>query len=366
MPSTCFTVARSNLRDTRFDNADAPPLQVGEVRLRITSFALTANNITYAAFGEAMRYWDFFPCSDASRGCIPVWGFGDVSASRAEGIREGERFYGYLPMANEVTLAPTRVNDAGFTDGAPHRQGLAAVYNHYTRCSSDPGYQPDQEAQIALLRPLFTTAFLIDDFLADADFFGASTVMLSSASSKTAWATAFCLAQRRALGTLPRVVGLTSSRNLDYTRGLGLYDEVLAYDEVRGLPTSGKAVYVDYSGSADLRSDVHHHFADQLSHSCAVGGTHWETLGSGSGLPGPRPTLFFAPAQIKKRIAEWGQAGFAERLAATWRAFMKPVNDPAAPWLRVVDGQGPDAIRSAYLAQLDGQVPAVEGQMLAL
>ena len=366
MPTSLFTVARADLRNARFESKDTPALQPGEVRLKVDSFALTANNITYAAFGEAMRYWDFFPCEDSSRGCIPVWGFGEVLASRVDGITEGERFYGFLPMANQVTLRPVKVNEAGFMDGSSHREGLAAVYNHYTRCSTDPGYRADQEAQLALLRPLFTTAFLIDDFLGEAAFFGADAVVMSSASSKTAWATAFCMSQRRLTGHSPRLVGLTSASNLAYTTGLGLYDQVCTYDQVGLLPAEQATVYVDYSGSTTLRSAVHHHFADQLRHSCAVGGTHWETLGAGSGLPGPRPTLFFAPAQVKKRMAEWGPAGLAQRLAASWQAFMLPVNDPVAPWLSVVRGQGPDAVMKAYLDQLDGRVPAVEGLVLSL
>ena len=44
-----------------------------------------------------------------------------------------------------------------------------------------------------LLRPLFMTAFLLDDLIADNDCFGARTVVLSSASSKTALSLAFLL-----------------------------------------------------------------------------------------------------------------------------------------------------------------------------
>ena len=46
---------------------------------------------------------------------------------------------------------------------------------------------------------------------------------------------------------------------------------------------------------------------DRLAYSCSVGGTHWDALGGGKGLPGPRPVLFFAPAQTKKRVARVGR-----------------------------------------------------------
>jgi hypothetical protein len=50
-----------------------------------------------------------------------------------------------------------------------------------------------------LLQPLFGTAFLLEDQLAEADFDGAETIVISSASSKTALATAFLLRRRSTL-----------------------------------------------------------------------------------------------------------------------------------------------------------------------
>ena len=41
----------------------------------IDAFALTANNVTYAAFGgPPMNYWHFFPADDPAYGRVPVWG----------------------------------------------------------------------------------------------------------------------------------------------------------------------------------------------------------------------------------------------------------------------------------------------------
>ncbi len=364
--TTTFVVERQNLSQTRWVRSDPAPLADGELRLAIDSFALTANNITYAAFGDAMNYWGFFPTGDAATGCIPVWGFADVTESRCEGVAIGERFYGYFPIADEVVLQPTRVNAAGFSDGAAHRRELHAVYNHYLRCSADPGYDAAREAEQALLRPLFFTSFLIDDFLGDNGFFGARTVILSSASSKTAYGTAFCLAQRRGAADAMRIVGLTSPGNLAFTRSLGCYDEVLGYGNVATLPADQPAVYVDFSGSVALRAAVHGHLQSNLMYSCSVGGTHWSDLGGGKGLPGPRPTLFFAPAQINKRNADWGAAGLQQRLAAAWGAFMRPVTDAHQPWLRVVRGHGAAAIESVYAALLGGSVNPAEGHVLSI
>ena len=371
-----FTVLKSDLHRTVFevDTAASAPLAEGHIRLRIASFALTSNNITYAAFGDAMKYWNFFPTSDATKGCIPVWGFADVVESRMEAVALGERIYGYFPMATHAVLQPSRLSASSFVDAAEHRRELHPVYNQYTRCAADPGYALAHEAHIALLRPLFMTSFLIDDFLSDNSFFGAEAVLLSSASSKTAYGTAFCLSQRRGTASAVKVIGLTSAANADFTRGLGCYDEVTTYDQVATLPAAVPTAYVDMSGSAGVRSDVHRHFNTALVHSCAVGGTHWDALAAknlneksdaAKQLPGARPTLFFAPAQIKKRAADWGAAGLNQRTGEAWTSFMKHVADPTAPWLTVVNGEGVAAVEAVYRELLSGRTQPQQGHMLS-
>jgi len=361
-----FIVGRTDLRRTQWQETPAGALAEGAVRLRIDRFALTSNNITYGAFGEGMSYWSFFPTGDPSTGCIPVWGFATVSETRCEGVAVGERFYGYYPIADEVVLHPVAIDAVRLFDGAPHRRELHSIYNQYLRCSGDPLYRPGDEDVLALYRPLFTTSFLIDDFLADNAFFGAREVLVSSASSKTAYGLGFCLAARRGTESTIASIGLTSPGNVEFTTGLGCYDEVLAYANVARLAADVPAVYVDMSGNAALRATIHGHWDDRLAYSCSVGGTHWEDLGSGKGLAGPRPVLFFAPSQAKKRTAEWGPAGFEDRLATAWTAFLARVRDPMRPWLRVVAGQGRLAVESTYSALLEGTVPANEGRILAV
>jgi hypothetical protein len=355
-------LARKNdWRALQLEEAPLAAPQPGEVLLRIERFAFTANNVTYAAFGDAMHYWQFFPAPEGW-GCIPVWGFATVAQSRCDGVAEGERFYGYLPMATHVLLAPERIDEEGFSDGTAHRRGLPAVYNRYLRCSADALYRAGHEPQQMLLRPLFTTSFLIDDFLAAQGFFGARCVLLSSASSKTAYGTAFCLSQRAGLD----IVGLTSEVHREFVRSLGVYHGALSYDRIGALDAAHPAVYVDFSGSGPVRSAIHAHYRDRLAYSCAVGGTHWRTLGGASGLPGPKPVLFFAPAQIKQRTAEWGAGGLQQRIAAAWHAFMQRVTDPARPWLEVTEAHGPEAARTAVLQLIDGVASPRQGHVLSL
>lgn len=369
MSNASFIVQRNDLRQTRIaeDPAATLPLADGEVRMRIDLFALTSNNVTYGAFGDSMHYWDFFPCDVEGYGRIPVWGFAEVVNSRAEGVPVGQRCYGYYPMSSHVVLRPADVGNAGFVDATPHRQALHPLYNRYLRCDNDRLYRPEHEAQIALLRPLFSTSFLIDDFLADNGFFGAGTVVIASASSKTAYGTAFCLAARRGTPDAPQVIGLTSRGNLAFTQSLGCYDAVVAYEDMeQRLPADTAAVYVDMSGDAALRARVHAHWGERLAYSCSVGGTHWDTLGGAKGLPGPRPVMFFAPDQAKKRSAEWGGAELGKRIAAAWGGFMQRVNDERSPWLEVVRGRGPQAVEAVYRALIEGRSDPREGHVLTL
>jgi hypothetical protein len=129
---TRFHIARHDLQRTQFgpdpDGPSSRALAAGEARLRVEQFALTANNLTYAAFGEAMKYWQFFPAADPAWGCLPVWGFATVCESRVEGLEPGRRLYGCLPAGTHLVVQPLRVSASGFQDISPHRQDLAAVY----------------------------------------------------------------------------------------------------------------------------------------------------------------------------------------------------------------------------------------------
>jgi hypothetical protein len=361
MNTTAFCVRKDQLASTRLAQTQDQALADGEVRLRIEQFALTSNNITYAAFGDAMAYWQFFPAPEPGWGIVPVWGFATVLQSRHAGVTEGERFYGYLPMASSVLLTPQQATPSGFYDGAAHRQALHAVYNQYLRCDTDPLYRADTEAQQALLRPLFTTSWLIDDFLQDNGFFQARTLLLSSASSKTAYGTAYALAQRQGI----EVVGLTSAANQAFCASLGCYSRVLTYDELDQVDAQAACVYVDFAGNAALRKAIHTRFAN-LAYSCSVGGTHVGELGGAKDLPGPRATLFFAPAQVKKRRADWGAQEFAERIAQAWHAFAAQVSDPAQPWIEPQWHRGPQAVGKAYALVLSGRLPPRLGLMLSL
>jgi hypothetical protein len=360
-PALDFIVRRDDIRQCEFTPAPRPDeieLESGQVLLGIEKFAFTSNNVTYAAFGEAMNYWAFFPAPEGW-GRVPVWGFAHVVRSDHSDVPEGERIFGYLPMSTHLAVRPDRVTDGGFVDITPHRSALPGAYQQYTRVA-DPGDDARYEDHQAILQPLFMTSFLIEDFLADSELFGAQAVVIASASSKTALGVAFLLSKNRPSEC--EVIGLTSPGNVSFCERVGYYDSVLAYGEVASLPQEKATVLVDMAGDGKLLYAVHDHLGDSLKHSCIVGATHWEDREAPGDLPGPPPQFFFAPTQLAKRREEWGAEGFAGRYGDARAAFLPATNE----WLRIVHHQGPEAVKEVYLGMLNGEVDPQIGHILSL
>ncbi len=354
---TDFLVKRDDLRECRVAEGGAPEIEAGQALLRVDTFGLTANNVTYAVFGEAMSYWDFFPAADGW-GRLPMWGFAEVERSEAEGVEAGTRLYGYLPSSSHLVVTPSSVGKGGFVDGSPHRAALPSAYHRYLATAADPFYRADTEAMQMLLRPLFFTSFLIDDQIADEALSARGPILVSSASSKTAIAAAFLLAQREEV----ELIGLTSPGNAGFVEGLGIYDRTVTYDAIESLDP-GPATFVDVAGDGGVRLAVHSHYGDQLVYSMAVGMTHWEEMQAGGGeLPGPTPTFFFAPDRVTKRSEDWGPAEMEKRVADAWHPFCEWV----AAWLEPIPGEGFDAVRGAYLDVLEGRVEPARAHVLTL
>jgi hypothetical protein len=357
-------VVRSALDRVRTHEGPTVALADGEARLRVDAFALTANNISYAAFGDALRYWEFFPPAPPDEGDegtlwgrIPVWGFAEVVESTTTDAAVGDRVYGYLPMASELVVAPGRSDEAGFVDTVAHRAPMAGAYNRYGRVVVDPVYRADREDHQMVLYPLYVTSYLVADVIADHDRFGAEQVVLSSASAKTAIGTAFEL---HAAGV--RVVGLTSAGNVSFVDGLAVYDEVVTYDAVARLDHA-PSVFVDIAGNADVRYAVHDRLGAQLMRSMTVGGTHWDHQPEvHADLPGPPPEFFFAPAQITKRNADWGREVLAARMGEAWARYA----DWADGWVEFRHSVGPDAVIAVYRELLEGRTDPRVGHVCSL
>jgi len=356
-----FIVARDDLTlSETIETALPDPEHLPEDALLmvIDRFAFTANNITYAILGDQLQYWQLFP-APAGFGTIPVWGFGEVIASRHPDVRSGERLFGYWPMATHLVIEATDVSKRGLRDGTAHRQGVAPVYNAYTRIGDDAAFAGREGDYQALLRPLFMLSFLVDDFLAGQNFFGARAVLLTSASSKTAFGLAHLLQMR---GAPVRVIGLTSPGNAGFVRSLGCYHDVVSYDDIGTLAAETPVALVDMAGNSAVRNQLHRHLGEALVYSGRVGLTHQDAAGDAPDLPGARPEWFFAPDHIRRRAGEWGRGGLETRFGAAWSTLV-----PRLPaWIEVVTRHGESAVQDVYRDTLQGRVDPHRAYMLSL
>lgn len=355
MTATQVHVRRDDLSKVDLVEVPQAPLAEGAVRLEIESFSVTANNVTYAVVGEMVGYWNFFPAPEGW-GIVPMWGHAKVVESNCPDVGVGERVYGYLPMATHLDVVPGNVSAHGFVDMTAYRQPLPPIYNQYARLAADPEHDPAREGERMIYGPLFKTGFLIDYFMNANDWFGAGRVVLTSASSKTAMGLASVAKQNS-----PDIsrVGLTSAGNVAFVQSTGLYDEVLAYGDVGSL-AQAPSVSVDFAGNPNLLRSIHETLGENLKYSCLVGVTHVVERAGGmgaDGVPGPTPTLFFAPDHAVALFKELGPQEASKRMAAAWVGFL----DAVAGTISIERSTGLEAARAAYLETLAGQVDPSRG-----
>jgi hypothetical protein len=354
------------------DRAEVVPLAPavlgeGQIEVAVTSYAMTANNVTYAVFGKPMGlfgndqgYWDFFSLPTGP-GTLPIWGFATVTQSRADGVAVGDEFYGYFPMASHAVLTVGKAAAHGFTDVTPQRTTLPPIYNGYQRLAALGDYRAQDRDMWPLFRPLFLTGWLIADQLEDEGDYGARQILVASASSKTAVGLGF--AYRQQARARAEMIGLTSAANVAELARRGLYDAVIAYDDIAMLDPATPSVLIDMAGNDAVTAAVHGHFVSALAASIIVGKSHWDAAAEAASatLPGPARQGFFAPARSQKRASDWGPAAFQQRLAAAWLAFM----DMAPSLTTPEHSRGSEGALAAYRTMLAGKVPTDRGLLVA-
>ena len=361
MPQTLL-VNRRDFSDVALVNINEAELQDGFIRVKIGPWALTANNITYMVTGDMIGYWDFFEPKHydidmSGFGRMPVWGYAEVTQSKCADVPAGTLIYGFFPVAQTLDMKPVKLSSLGFQDGKDHRTELHPVYNGYTFVDKDPSFAAYRELQ-PVLRPLFTTSFLIDDFLADENFFGAEQVLLLSASSKTAMGTAYCLKQRGGI----KVTGLTSEGNKGFTSETSFYDEVFTYDTITDMNPDVKTVIVDMAGNGSVMGTLYEHFEENIIYNCMVGKSHWQGAPPVTPKLGAPAKMFFAPDRVKLRMNDWGREGFTKNLAARWLPFC----DNAKNWLDIERSGKVTELLKVYKDFLDGKASPSKGYMFEI
>lgn len=337
---TKFLVRQDNINETKFAKSEMPTPAEGQVLLKVDFFSFTANNITYAVIGKQFGYWQFFPEKESGWGVVPVWGFADVVSSNNPDIAEGERIYGYWPMASHVLLEPGNVQEARFTDKAAHRQELPKIYNEYVRLKADPYYDPNLEEMRALWFPLAGTAFGLYDWLRETSFQEAETVLLVSASSKTALGLARLLKKHADKDTVRNIVALTATRNQKSVEKMGYYNQIITYDDITALDSTRPTVIVDFSGNGEVLSKLHRRLGQNMRHTAIVGASHWDEARKGDGYIEARSRLFFMPAYAAQRLTETKGAFGHELYAAS-----KEMAEEASAWMK--------PLRASTMAEID-------------
>ena len=337
-------------------------LDDGDVLLKIDSFAYTANNITYAVAADMVGYWQFFPPGGDNKarwGVIPVWGFAQVVASRAEGIPVGDRLFGYLPPARHVKMTPVGISDRRFIDGAAHRAALPRGYNIYQRVLNETHYDPAFDRERMLFYPLLVTSFCLWNALKEANWHGAEQIIILSASSKTSIGLGYALQED---ADAPKVIGITSDRNMDRIKKIGIYDQCLSYDAISGIDAEIPTVIVDMSGNTRVLAALHSHLGDHMKFTHNVGFTHWTSAKPQEGIIKERSAFFFAPDHIKNLMQEWGPNRFEQETSA----FLMTTASKAKSWLKFKQVNGLEELAAIHPAVCQGTIPSDEALIVVL
>jgi hypothetical protein len=243
------------------------------------------------------------------------------------------------------------------------------------------------------LRPLWTTSFLLQDYLTHHSFFNADAVVISSATSKTS----FCLAHLLTRLPLPpssattqatsdkaiKVIGLTSARNLQFAKSLGVYTDLVLYEDVTSLnkitnDSKMKMVYVDIAGDSKLLKSLMNIFGEETyMHGCLVGMSHQNqpsltTPSTPSQIPQQqlqqpkwtveRNQMFFAPAWAKQRVKDLGPREYSKRMQKGWMLLLQD----APKWVHFKQVRGKHEFEGEYRRLFDGKVGAEEGLIASL
>ena len=357
-----FTVKVDELQKTQFlAKTYSDELSSNQVLLEIDQFSFTSNNITYGVVGEKMNYWKFFP-AQSDYGIIPAWGFANVVISNHPDVQVGQRFYGYYPMSTHLLVTTNQVSNKGFVDNAEHRQALPPIYNFYTNTAQDPSFSTETEQLISIFRPLFVTSFLIDDYLAEQNFYKASQILITSASSKTAQALACLLAHRKEENTLNwNLVGLTSKKNVEFVKQLGWYDQTISYDSMAQLNANEKFTVIDFAGNHSTQLELQTLLKENLVYNCLVGLVDWQNLEGESPLP-KKGEFFFAPTQAEKRQKECGLSGCQQKVGVAWQQFMDAVQSK----ISIKEHIGAQGLEQLYSDMLNGKIDPKRGNIVNL
>ena len=285
-----------------------------------------------------------------------------------------DHIYQQVRSTNNILHRPFFFKKKLFTDRRP--------YNQIIRCSADPQYTPTSigEDLTMLYRPLFWTSYWCEDWIHSSNYrSGVSHILISSASSKTAFCLAYLIGKRIRRGEINKdtiIIGLTSKGNVDFTKRLELYHEVLDYDSFTSAHYlqgghDNRWLYVDVAGNAKLNKRIHSHFASpytgKLAANITLGLTNLQPSTANNTTPEnlgtnpfnmspkdatntstsafwPREEFFFMPEWLDIRRHQIPILEIFRRQNQAWKELM----EDCIGWVELKRVYGADEVEKAY------------------
>ena len=287
-----------------------------------------------------------------------MWGFAEVEESRGRGVEPGTRLYGYLPPSSHLLVTPADAD--GPASWTPRRTGRSSPRptTAIWRPRPTPSTAPAPRTIQMLLRPLFFTSFLIDDQLADEGLVTGGPIVISSASSKTAIAAAFLLAQREGV----ELVGAHLARERRVRRGpryLRAHRLLRRDRHARAGPGHLRRHRRRRRGAP--RRPLALRRPARAQHG---GGRH--PLGAarcGGGRAARAGAGLLLRAGPRRQALPTGAAvGLESRVADAWRPFCEWIDG----WLETIGDTGFEGVRRVWLEVLEGRVPPGNAHVLSL
>jgi hypothetical protein len=289
-----------------------------------------------------------------------VWGVATVKSSKNSHFKVGEKIYGYFPIAKYYCLSPINVNSVTFYVSRKHLPEDRIVYSQYFRQDGDSEYSALQEDHMIIFRPLWGTAYFLDDYLNENKFFNGENVLISSASSKTAYCLAILLKKRN-----KNIIALTSARNINFIKGLALYNQIFDYNHIEKMDKVS-TLYVDLAGNSSLNERIYRCFENHLVKRVAVGMSHFDKqkpslIPLSQSTANSHSVTFFAPDWIKKRSIHSKHELIIQKIPA-WKEFLAFANERVPLNIRF----GMQNTKSVYLEMLHGKADPQNAFILSL
>mmetsp|Transcript_50405 Transcript_50405/g.107343 ORF Transcript_50405/g.107343 Transcript_50405/m.107343 type:complete len:414 (+) Transcript_50405:16-1257(+) len=370
------------------------PLPGGDaaaVTFKILRGSLTANNKFYWSFGERPPF-NFNRCYpvDPARsklldgGDTPndyfhpvVWGICEVTSSNVEGVEIGTQYMAMLPMGETVSFARAHVKEDDEDILVVDRPATFSAYNQFTKIDADsPLSTSCEHSDTALVCfPGIVTGHGLYYRMLRTDCYGTDTVVVTSASSKVALAMALYMRNdpdKKFAHT--KIVGYTSSSNVEFCKKTGLYDDVIGYHEM--LPQSTKCVMIDIAGRGDIYTKNNNAPAVDVAKLLVVGNS------SGADDKDSTAKTFSFPATIKMALAMMGlparlhswmdpkqqlyliwedmaamkEEMGGEEMKKTQKEYSLAFCKFAKEWMRAKEAETEEEVRQAFVDILQGSV----------